>query len=139
MHNNVKLTVITILFCLLIFQDCYGANKTPSARGAETRAPQNGQLYFSNIPSYFSPPTFHDIVMGYSGNNIMGVNKSGKNILEWIYDEKYLTLSKIKDYVKKSCNDRGYNISAASNIKIELDKPLDNVYMIFYSYEANCW
>ncbi len=79
------------------------------------------------------------MAMGYSGNNIMGVNKTGKNILEWVYDEKFAAIGKIQEHVSKSCQDKGYSISAASNVKIELDKPLDNVYMILYSYEINCW
>lgn len=133
MIKIIKVSTLVSLLCLLLCQLCYGA--TP----VKTSTPKNGQMFYGDIPSYYSEPKYHDIGMGYSGNNIIGVNKTGKNILEWVYDEKLSALSKIREGVRKVCQDKGYSTSASSNIKIELDKPLDSVYMILFSYEINCW
>ncbi|WP_224960814.1 hypothetical protein [Geomonas subterranea] len=139
MYKNSKFTAVISFLCLLNYQPCYAASKATESKLADVKIPKDGQLYYGDVPSYFSQPKYHDMAMGYSGNNIMGVNKTGKNILEWVYDEKFAAIGKIQEHVSKSCQDKGYSISAASNVKIELDKPLDNVYMILYSYEINCW
>jgi hypothetical protein len=134
-----KLTFMIVCCVFLYFQPSYGANKAPDIKSPAAKIPEDGQMYYGDVPSYFAPPKYHDLAMGYSGNNIMGVNKTGKNINEWVYDEKFSALSKIMNGVAKSCKDKGFSISASSNVKIELDKPLDSVYLILYSYEINCW
>ncbi|KAA0894223.1 hypothetical protein [Oryzomonas rubra] len=132
---NKEVTAAIVAICLLAVGGVsYGSEKAPAAK-----IPGDGQMYYGNVPSYYTPPKYHDLAMGYSGNNILGINKTGKNINEWIYSEKFSSLSKISSNVAKSCKDNGYSISVPSNIKIEFDKPLDSVYLITYSYEINCW
>ena len=107
------------------------------AYGLET--PKDGLIFLGGLPSHYKLPKYHDVGLGYFGNNIIGVNKTKKGIYDWVYDQEFSSVTAALKATRKSCLAKGYKIAVASNVRVKLLEPLDSTYLFIYKYEINCW
>ncbi len=142
MINKETLFFLALVTIAMLQQTAFAApsKSSPSANKPNQPIPPYTQIYMGSLPIHFAPAKFSDASFGYRSANLIAINSAGKRLDTWIHEQRSAIFGAIFKDAEKMCKDKGYTAAtAASDVTIDLDTPMESFFMLNYSYQVHCW
>jgi len=134
--------ILALATIAMLQQTAFAApsKNSPSANKPDQPIPSATRIYMGSLPTHFAPAKFSDASFGYRSANLVAINNTGKRLDTWIHEQRSAIFGAIFNDAQKMCKDNGYTAAtAASDVTIDLETPLESFFILNYSYQVHCW